>query len=83
MTTSDFDDLLSRIDALSPDQMQRLRRELEARLASAGPPHRPIWDEIEEITAGIPDEEFLKLPADGADQHDHYVYGTPKRAPSP
>jgi Arc/MetJ-type ribon-helix-helix transcriptional regulator len=43
------------------------------------PAHRPIWEEIEEITASIPDEEFLKLPVDGAEQHDHYIYGTPKR----
>src|SRR4051794_11017518 len=42
-------------------------------------PHKPIWEEIEEISAGVPDEEFLKLPVDGAEQHDHYLYGTPKR----
>jgi len=43
---------------------------------------KPIWEEIQEITAGIPDEEFLKLPVDGAEQHDHCIYGTPKRPPS-
>jgi Arc/MetJ-type ribon-helix-helix transcriptional regulator len=43
---------------------------------------KPIWDEIEEITAGISDEEFFKLPVDGAEHHDHYIYGTPKRPPS-
>jgi Arc/MetJ-type ribon-helix-helix transcriptional regulator len=43
------------------------------------PPCKPIWEEIEEITAGVPDEEFLKLPIDGAEQHDHYIYGLPKR----
>jgi Arc/MetJ-type ribon-helix-helix transcriptional regulator len=47
------------------------------------PAPRPIWEEIEEITAGIPDEEFRKLPVDGAEQHDHYIYGTPKRPPAP
>jgi Arc/MetJ-type ribon-helix-helix transcriptional regulator len=41
--------------------------------------HKPIWEEFEEITAGIPDEEWAKLPTDGAEQHDHYIYGTPKR----
>jgi len=44
--------------------------------------HRPIWEEIEENTAGIPDKEFLKLRVDGAEQHDHYVYATPTRPPS-
>lgn len=27
----------------------------------------------------IPEEELAKLPKDGAEQHDHYIYGTPKR----
>ena len=46
---------------------------------AAIPAHKPIWEEIEEITADVPDAEFLKLPIDGAEQHDHYIYGTPKR----
>ena len=33
-----------------------------------------------EIWADMPDEVRAKLPSDGADQHDHYIYGTPKRA---
>ena len=27
----------------------------------------------------VPDEEWDKLPTDLAEQHDHYIYGTPKR----
>jgi len=42
-------------------------------------PHKPIWEEIQELTAGIPDEVWDKLPTDLAEQHDHYIYGTPKR----
>ena len=41
--------------------------------------HKPIWEEILELTADVPDEEFDKLPVDGAEQHDHYIYGTLKR----
>jgi hypothetical protein len=28
----------------------------------------------------LPQETLDRLPADGASQHDHYIYGTPKRA---
>jgi predicted DNA-binding antitoxin AbrB/MazE fold protein len=28
---------------------------------------------------GLPPETLDRLPADGASQHDHYIYGTPKR----
>lgn len=47
------------------------------------PSHKPIWEEFEEISAGIPDQEWAKLPVDGAEQHDHYIYGAPKRPPVP
>ena len=43
------------------------------------PSEKPIWERTLERTAGIPDEEWDKLPDDLAEQHDHYLYGTPKR----
>lgn len=41
---------------------------------------RPIWEEIANIIKDVPEEEFRKLPHDGAEQLDHYIYGTPKRS---
>jgi hypothetical protein len=46
-------------------------------------PRKPIWERILERSAAIPDKEWDKLPVDGAEQHDHYIYGTPKRPSSP
>ena len=40
---------------------------------------KPVWEEILEMTADVPDEVWDKLPVDLAEQHDHYIYGTPKR----
>ena len=40
---------------------------------------RPLWEIAEEISSQVPLEEWEKLPADGAEQHDHYLYGSPKR----
>lgn len=40
---------------------------------------RPIWDLADEIIASIPESVLNQLPTDGATQHDHYLYGTPKR----
>lgn len=40
---------------------------------------RPIWELFEETAENIPDEILDQLPNDGAAQHDHYLYGTPKR----
>ena len=48
---------------------------------AAGPheAHTPIWEAFIEASLDIPDEELDRLPTDGAAQHDHYIYGTPKR----
>jgi predicted RNase H-like HicB family nuclease len=34
---------------------------------------------FDQITADMTEEEIAQLPRDGAEQHDHYIYGTPKR----
>jgi antitoxin component of MazEF toxin-antitoxin module len=42
-------------------------------------PRVPVWERIIALTADAPPEELEKPPTDGASQHDHYLYGTPKR----
>ncbi len=80
---SSLDDAMAEAASLL---VQRLKQEqVEQSAASQAEPalkHKAIWDEFEEIAASIPNEEWAKLPADGAEQHDHYIYGTPKRPPS-
>jgi antitoxin component of MazEF toxin-antitoxin module len=39
----------------------------------------PFWERIAARVAEIPPEELDKVPADGAAQIDHYLYGHPKR----
>jgi hypothetical protein len=76
--------------------MRQLREELDGELAhlasppepptpddAATPPGRkPVSERILERTAAIPDEEWDKLPTDLAEQHNHYLYGTPKHPPA-
>ena len=57
-------------------------RDLEepARSAAApAVPRRHISEVIREIMSDVPPEIFESLPGDGASEHDHYIYGTPKR----
>ena len=49
---------------------------------SAAPPtavRKPISEQFIEAFKDVPEEELERLPVDGATQHDHYIYGTPKR----
>lgn len=57
-----------------------------ARLASAGEPeaaaNRPLQaaaDIILNSMRKVPAEIMATMPKDGASQHDHYIYGWPKR----
>jgi hypothetical protein len=40
---------------------------------------RPIWEVMLDNIEGISPEDFARLPKDGASEHDHYLYGHPKR----
>jgi antitoxin component of MazEF toxin-antitoxin module len=44
-----------------------------------GPARQTLPERIAALTADAPPEKLDKLPTDGASQHDHYLYGTPKR----
>lgn len=44
-----------------------------------GTPHVPIWEVFQKGLQDIPEEELEQLPPDAAEQHDHYIYGTPKK----
>ncbi len=43
------------------------------------PPGPSLVERIAARAAALPPEVMDRLPVDGASQHDHYIYGTPKR----
>ena len=53
--------------------MKDLRTQKKAKKA------RPISVIFEDLSNEISLEEWKKLPTDGADNHDHYLYGSPKK----
>ncbi|MGZ3472366.1 MAG: ribbon-helix-helix domain-containing protein [Isosphaeraceae bacterium] len=40
---------------------------------------RPIGKIIDELMSDVPNDVLDRHPVDGAEQHDHYIYGLPKR----
>lgn len=44
-----------------------------------GNPDRPVWEIVRQRMKNVPAEVFDRLPRDGASEHDHYLYGSPKR----
>lgn len=37
----------------------------------------PLWEVIKAISAEVPEDWWVRLPTDGAEQHDHFLYGSP------
>ena len=78
--------ILKKIQAL-PDAKQQevlalvdemLREEQETRPRQTV---RPVWEVIEEIGGQAPPGTWDNVPPDGSVNHDHYLYGAPKRNP--
>lgn len=44
-------------------------------------PRRHISEVIRENMSRVPPEIMETMPEDGASEHDHYIYGLPKRNP--
>ena len=68
------------VRVLSEDEMKRvldfmrnLRKENKSQKAKS------ISAIFEDLSNEIPLEEWQELPSDGAENHDHYLYGAPKK----
>ena len=69
-------DKISRTVRLLPAEKQE---EVWKFVESLVPPNRSYLDIVKEIHENIPAEDLAKLPTDGAENHDHYLYGAPKK----
>jgi plasmid stability protein len=50
-------------------------------LETGARPRRHISETIRENMSKVPPEIVARMPKDGASEHDHYIYGWPKRNP--
>lgn len=67
----------ARAQGVSAEQYARLVLEHDLKPASTPPRH--ISEVIRENMRQVPAEILAGMPRDGASQHDHYIYGLPKR----
>ncbi len=74
------------IPALLAEALDGLQEHIRAHGAQApsptsspAPTMKPLWEVAADLLKDVPQEVLDRLPTDGAAQHDHYIYGTPKR----
>ena len=75
---------IERIQVLPEDEQDRVARvmlhEIETVTQNGDEPvMKSAWEIVQDAFKDIPEEEWEKLPKDGAAELDHYLYGTPKR----
>lgn len=64
---------------LAEHQEVTLMLEKTERATSNEGGEKPIWDVAADLAREIPLSASEALPADGATQHDHYLYAAPKK----
>jgi predicted RNase H-like HicB family nuclease len=64
--------------------LNRLKDALETHLISSEVSQEETTGEsilkiVDQLNLNFPEEELEPLPPDGAEEHDHYLYGSPKK----
>jgi len=75
MEYSTADKIARRVKLLSSEQQAEVVKLLD----ELSPPPRSLWEMVKDWVDKIPEEELEKLPVDGSHNHDHYLYGSPKK----
>jgi hypothetical protein len=68
---------LCRAAGVQPDA--ELVAEIQGGRIVLAPPGPSLAEQIIALGASLPPDVLATLPTDGAAQHDHYLYGAPKR----
>jgi predicted RNase H-like HicB family nuclease len=72
VTAKSLDIVVNNLKATINDYLEK------SPLSSENNSNKPIWEIAQALTEDLTEDEKLSLPSDGAVQHDHYIYGTPK-----
>lgn len=71
--------VIEKLRTLSSDQQRHVLEFVENLAQQKATTERSIWEEIRDIVKDVPDEVWDQMPSDGSEQHDHYLYGAPKK----
>ncbi len=70
------DKISNKVKLLSAEQQEEILEFVER---FEPPKPRTLWEMWKGHLKDIPQAEIDKLPVDGAKNHDHYLYGAPKK----
>ena len=82
MSASFEDAITTKVNLLSEAKQREVMNLIDGLLKEeqTGTEGRSIGEIFAELSAQVTLEEWNKLPSDGAEQHDHYLYGAPRKS---
>lgn len=79
MSSNVEEKILEKVRALPLERQEEVLAFLEGLVSQPQPRRMSIFEQIDSITAQVPDELWEELPKDGSLNVDHYLYGAPKK----
>ncbi len=76
MQTDVAETIFERVKVLPLEKQKEILNQIENIEKETAP---TIWQKIRARAKNIPDEVWDEMPSDGAEQHDHYISGVPKK----
>jgi hypothetical protein len=71
--------IAEKMRGLPIEKQQKVLEFVESIEEADEPQKQSLLDKLEAISKRVPDEVWEKLPADGAENLDHYLYGAPRK----
>lgn len=76
MQTDIAETIYRRVKGMPIEKQREILRHVDE-VGDAEPP--TIWQRIRARSARISEKTWEEMPSDGSEQHDHHLYGTPKK----
>lgn len=81
---SNKEELLQIIQNLSDRELEEAKGLINSVIGTKSlefnPESQPLWEQLAEIGAEVPDAEWAKVPKDFARHAEHYLYGSTKES---
>ena len=70
--------IVEKIKVLLPKERVEVLRYVDE-LLSKRKRNMRLGEKLSALSADVSEDVWEKIPSDGSEQHDHYIYGTPKK----
>ena len=79
MQTEIAETIYKKVKTLPPEKQEKILEFVESIEETKEPQKKSLFEKLADIRERVPEEVWEKLPTDGAENHDYYLYGAAKK----